>query len=77
MTVATETIRGGVADRLAHPILATVLEASQYLNVSRSKVYQMMDAGLLPWVKLGASRRIRWADLERLVSDNLVGGVAE
>lgn len=73
MTATAETIRRGVADRLGTPMLATVLEAANYLTVSRSKVYQMMDAGLLPWVKLGASRRIRWADLEKLVADNLVG----
>lgn len=76
MSATAETIQRGVADRVGTPMLATVLEAANYLTVSRSKVYQMMDAGLLPWVKLGASRRIRWADLEKLVADNLVGATS-
>lgn len=58
---------------LERPVLATVVEGANYLNVSRSKVYQMMYNGMLPFVKLGGSRRIRWSDLEKLVAENLVG----
>ncbi len=53
--------------------LATVKEMAAYLGVSRSKVYQLMDQGELPYVKLGRSRRIRWLDAEALVLRSLVG----
>ena len=38
--------------------LMTVLQAAEFLSVSRSKLYAMMEAGQLPYVKLGKSRRI-------------------
>lgn len=47
--------------------LARICEAAEYLSVSRSKLYLMMDGGELPYVKLGKSRRISWAELARLV----------
>ncbi len=52
--------------------LQPVPAVARYLSVSRSKVYQLMDAGELPYVKLGKSRRVRWADVLRLVEENLV-----
>jgi excisionase family DNA binding protein len=52
--------------------LGKVSQVSDYLNVSRAKTYSMMDAGDLPYVKLGKSRRIPWDAVERLVNDNLV-----
>ena len=39
--------------------LQQVSAVAKFLNISRSKVYTMMDAGQLPYVKLGKSRRIR------------------
>lgn len=68
MSVSGGTIERAVADRLA-----TVVEVAEYLSVSRSKVYMMMDAGELAFVKLGASRRVRWSDVEKLVAENLIG----
>jgi excisionase family DNA binding protein len=50
--------------------LATVPDVADYLKVSRSKVYQMMDAGELRFVKLGGSRRVRWEDVDELVRQN-------
>ena len=38
--------------------LLTVQECAQFLHLSRSKVYEMMDAGDLCHAKLGRSRRI-------------------
>lgn len=35
-----------------------IAEVADYLGVSRSKVYQLMGEGELPWVKLGRLRRI-------------------
>lgn len=56
--------------------LRTVGEVAEYLAISRSKTYQLMDAGTLPFVKLGKSRRIRWCDVIRLVETNIVGGAS-
>lgn len=53
--------------------LATVPQGAAFLQVSRSKIYQMMDEGKIPWVKLGGNRRIRWSDLRKLIRENLVG----
>jgi excisionase family DNA binding protein len=52
--------------------LARVPEVAAFLNLSRSKVYQMMDAGDLAYVKLGKSRRLRWPDVINLVRQNTV-----
>ena len=53
--------------------LATVPEVAAYLSLSRSKVYQLMDDGALPHVKLGRCRRIRWADVDALIEQNRIG----
>jgi excisionase family DNA binding protein len=55
--------------------LATVLEVATYCSVSRSTVYGWMEAGVLPFVKLGKSRRLRWEDVEALVAKNLSGSI--
>jgi excisionase family DNA binding protein len=52
--------------------LVRVSEATRFLAVSRSKVYELMDAGQLPFVKLGRSRRIPRQALVELVRRHLV-----
>jgi excisionase family DNA binding protein len=52
--------------------LRPVQAVAQFLAISRSKVYQLMDSGDLPYVKLGKSRRVRWTDVLQLVEDNTV-----
>ncbi len=52
--------------------LRSVPFVANYLSVSRSKVYQMMDAGDLSYVKLGKSRRIPWAAVLKLVEESTV-----
>jgi excisionase family DNA binding protein len=56
--------------------LMRVVEAAQFLSVGRSTVYQLMDKGELPFVKLGASRRIPKRAVLNLASTNLQGGLA-
>ena len=53
--------------------LQPVPEVAKFLAISRSKVYQLMDSGELPHVKLGKSRRVRWPDVLRLIEENTVG----
>ena len=45
------------------PQLARVAEVAKYLTLSRSKIYQLMESGGLPYVKIGKSRRVRWTDV--------------
>jgi len=52
--------------------LQPVTKVAAFLSLSRSKVYAMMDAGELPFVKFGKSRRIRWSDVQRLVDQNTI-----
>jgi excisionase family DNA binding protein len=56
--------------------LMQVAEVAQFLSVGRSTVYQLMDRGELPFVKLGASRRIPRRAVLNLASANLKGGWA-
>jgi excisionase family DNA binding protein len=52
--------------------LATVAEVAEFLHVSRSMIYRLMDRGDLPYHKIRTSRRVRWADVDKLVSATLV-----
>jgi excisionase family DNA binding protein len=52
--------------------LVRVTEVARHLSLSRSMIYQMMDRGVLPYVKLGKSRRVRWSDVQTLVDQNTV-----
>ena len=54
--------------------LYTIAAVATHLAVSRSKVYTMMGAGELPFIKLGRSRRIRWSDVARLIERSRIGG---
>jgi excisionase family DNA binding protein len=40
------------------PLLVRVEEAARILSLSRSTIYEMMDAGELPSVRRGSARRI-------------------
>jgi excisionase family DNA binding protein len=51
---------------------ATIPEAAKYLNLSRAKVYLMMDVGELKYAKFGRSRRIPWRALKEYAQQNLV-----
>ena len=54
--------------------LVTVQEAAQFLSISRSKLYELMDNGELTFVKLGRSRRIPRRALIDLAASGLQGG---
>ena len=53
--------------------LHRVAAAAQFLALSRSKLYAMMDAGELEYVKIGRSRRISTAAILAVVETNRVG----
>jgi excisionase family DNA binding protein len=48
-------------------LLCTVTDAGEVLCLSRSKVYELINAGLLPAIHIGRSIRIRVSDLKDFV----------
>lgn len=72
MKVANETrIQTPTDTTPLHP----VQEVARFLSLSRAKIYQLMTAGELPYVKLGKSRRVRWGDVLKLVDRNTHGRI--
>ena len=53
--------------------LLTVGEVQQLLAVSRSKVYQLVEAGLFPHLRIRGSIRIRQGALEEYLKQCEVG----
>lgn len=52
------------------PIFLRPVEAARTLNVSRSRIYEMLNAGTIPAVRLeGRTWRIPRAAIEKLVRD--------
>jgi excisionase family DNA binding protein len=52
----------------------TISEAAEFLSISRTKLYSMMDNGELVFVKLGRNRRIPRRAVIDLASRELRGG---
>jgi excisionase family DNA binding protein len=52
--------------------LVNVTEASEFLSIGRSKLYALMNAGRLPYVKIDRSRRIPRRALVDLAAGHLV-----
>lgn len=49
-------------------LLLTPTEAAGTLGIGRSKLYELMRAGVVPSVRIGACRRIASTDLSDLVA---------
>jgi excisionase family DNA binding protein len=56
--------------------LDRIPEVSHYLKLSRSKIYVLMDTGILPYVRIGRSRRVPHRAVVELAAKNLVIGSA-
>jgi len=52
--------------------LVDASEASQFTGLGKTKLYELMTNGTLPYVKIGAARRIPRRALIELMSQNLV-----
>ncbi len=63
-----------ISEQTERRALGTVPEVASFLNMSRAKIYLMMEQGLLPYVKLGKNRRVKWEDVDRLVQGCTVQG---
>ena len=48
----------GLERKIVEEGLMRVLEVAGFLGISRASVYQLMERGELPWVKLGRARRV-------------------
>jgi len=55
------------ADLAVQPLLLTVPQVAACLGLSRSKVYQLMAVEGLPFIKLGAVKRVPIASLQRWI----------
>ena len=53
--------------------LMTVVEAADYLAISRGSVYNLMRSGAITSVHIGRARRIPFAELHRFVRSTLSG----
>lgn len=56
--------------------LLSIREAMSFLRIGRSTLYELMEQGLIPWSKIGRSRRIPKRALVRLAQLTLRGGAA-
>ncbi len=61
-------------DDLVQDGLVSIGEAAEFLAVSRSTLYELMDQGRLPYAKIGRSRRIPRRALIDLAQLSLRGG---
>ena len=61
---------------MTDPILLTPTEAARALGIGRSKLYELLQAGVLESVHIGACRRIPTDALTELVA-RLRGGDAD
>lgn len=48
-------------------MLLKVAEVAEILNISRSQVYQLMQKGEIPTIKINRSIRVRPCDLEEYI----------
>ena len=53
------------------PIL-TVPEVAQYLKMSKTKVYAMIEERQLPYERMGRNVRVREVDLKAFIEENVV-----
>ncbi|MGK2886925.1 MAG: helix-turn-helix domain-containing protein [Rhodococcus sp. (in: high G+C Gram-positive bacteria)] len=70
MTTHT-ALRPEPTDSKTRPLLVSIKQASAMLSISRSVIYQLMDAGHLTPIRIGRSVRLPVEQLERFVADRL------
>ena len=54
------------------PLFYRPAEAAEALQVSRSKVYELMNRGEIPWVRVGRVRRVPVEALRQLIRTRVV-----
>ena len=64
--------RSGESRPRVEPLLYRPAEAAEALRVSRSKVYELMNRGEIPWVRVGKVRRVPVEALRQLIRTRVV-----
>jgi len=62
------SIPSGLHRKAGWPTLITVERAARELSVSRMTIYELMKCGALKSVKIGASRRIVTASVQKVIN---------
>lgn len=65
------------ADELMRDGTVTVAGAKDEYGLSRSRLYQLMTTGCLPYSQIGAKRYMPRRAIIRLLEAGMVGGVVE
>ena len=52
--------------------LLKATDVAEYLNISESMAYRLMQTRAIPTVKIGAASRVRPVDLQDYIQDNLI-----
>ncbi len=68
MSIITGEVPGLEADGCR---LLTVLDAANFLSISRGAVYHLLDRGILHSIHIGRARRIPLAELRRFVDERV------
>lgn len=50
----------------------TVPQVAEYLQISRSKMYDWLKKGKIPYILIGRNKRIRESDLQAWIEANMV-----
>jgi excisionase family DNA binding protein len=66
------TVEGDVRVAVIRDGFAEVGEAQEYLRLSRSSIYSLMESGALAYARFGRTRRIPWRALYDYAARNLV-----
>lgn len=69
-------MKEGLKDDSGKKRLLKAPEIATRLNISRAKVYQLMQTGEIRTVRIGAARRVRPKDLDDFILQNLVPGTS-
>ena len=56
-------------------ILYRPAEAAEAIGVSRSRIYELINSGTIPSIRVGNTVRVPVADLEKWVSDQVAARV--
>jgi excisionase family DNA binding protein len=62
--------RGGSALVNKRAVLLTIPEVATALRISRSSVYRLFEGGELRWVRVGSTRRVSSAEINRFIAEH-------
>jgi excisionase family DNA binding protein len=70
--MSTTTMTKTVADLMAKGTV-TIAQAVKDYGIGRSRIYELMMDGELPYSQIGARRLIPRVAIEKLIAENLIG----